>query len=365
MAGDDSSELITLADYERAATAILNQGALSYIAGGAGNETTLRDNLAAWDRLAIIPRVLVGGGPAQAGVELLGRARQHPIVVAPTAFQRLAHPDAEAATARAAAATDAIMCLPTFATTSPEELADAVPSVTRWFQLYVLKDREVSWELVRRSARAGFEAIVVTADLPVRGSRDGEGRFPVSDEQVADLERAAARLLDEPVTPLNAGAQIEPELTWVDIAQLVSDSPLPVLVKGILTAADARLALEHGAAGVVVSNHGGRQLDTVLSGADALPAVVDAVGDEMDVLVDGGIRRGTDVLKALALGAKAVMVGRPVVCGLAVAGAAGAQRVLEILLAEFEAALKLAGAPAATALDRSFVTRAPWAPARL
>lgn len=365
MADDQSSELISLADYEREAAAVLNRGALNYVFGGAGNETTLRDNLAAWDRLAIVPRVLVGGGLAQTGVELLGHARPHPIVVAPMAFQRLAHPDAEPATARAAAETGAIMCLSTFATTSPEGLAEAAPEAARWFQLYVLRDREISWELVRRAARAGFEAVVVTVDLPVRGARDRESRFPVSDEENAALEQASSLVADAGVTPADVGAQVDPDLTWADISRLVNDSAVPVLVKGILTAADARLAVEHGAAGVVVSNHGGRQLDTVIAGADALGAIVDAVGGQIEVLVDGGIRRGTDVLKALALGARGVLVGRPVVCGLAVAGAAGAQRVLEILLAEFETALKLAGAPAATALDRSFITRAPWAPAGL
>ncbi len=163
------------------------------------------------------------------------------------------------------------------------------------------------------------------------------------------------------MTPAQYGALIDPELNWSDLEQFVSDSPLPVLVKGILTAEDARLAVEHGVAGVIVSNHGGRQLDTVLSGADALPAIADQVGAEVDVLVDGGIRRGTDVLKALALGARAVLIGRPILFGLAVAGAAGAQRVIEILLTELHNALALAGAPRAEQLDRSFVTRAPWA----
>jgi 4-hydroxymandelate oxidase len=361
MIGDQSSELISLADYERAARAILSPGALGYIAGGAGDETTMDDNLAAWDRLAIVPRMLVAGGPPRLGVEILGRPRPHPIMVAPTAFQRLAHPEAEPATGSAAAATNTIMCLSTFATTSPEGLAGAVPDVTRWLQLYVLKDRKISWELVQRAPRAGFEAIVVTVDLPARGTRNREDRCPISADEQADLERAAALVADRDITPINVGAQIDPELSWADITQLVSDSELPVIVKGILTATDARLAVEHGAAGVIVSNHGGRQLDTVLSGADALAAVADAVGDQIEVFVDGGIRRGTDVLKALALGARAVLVGRPVLYGLAVDGAAGAQRVLEILLEEFEMALKLAGAPVAAALDRSFVTPAPWA----
>ena len=162
------------------------------------------------------------------------------------------------------------------------------------------------------------------------------------------------------MTPHDTDALIDPDLSWADVATFAADSPLPVLVKGVLTAEDARLALEHGAAGVIVSNHGGRQLDTVLSGADALPEIADAVGDRLDVLVDGGIRRGTDVVKALALGARAVLIGRPSLCGLTVDGAAGVQRVIEILLAELHNALTLVGAPRADALNRRFVTDAPW-----
>jgi 4-hydroxymandelate oxidase len=216
----------------------------------------------------------------------------------------------------------------------------------------VFNDRGVSRELVSRAEHSGYEALVVTVDLPVRGFRERELRTPVASE----LAHAPATMTSAEFTAL-----IDANLQWTDIATFAADSSLPVLVKGILTAEDARLALEHGARGVIVSNHGGRQLDTVLSGADALPPIVDAVGDQLDVLVDGGIRRGTDVLKALALGARAVLVGRPVLHGLAVDGAAGAQRVLEILLDEFDAALALSGAPRAAKLDGSFVGPAPWA----
>jgi isopentenyl diphosphate isomerase/L-lactate dehydrogenase-like FMN-dependent dehydrogenase len=245
-----------------------------------------------------------------------------------------------------------VVCVSTFATKGVQAVADAVPEASRWFQLYVFNDRGVSRELVARAQDSGYEALVVTADLPVRGPRERELRAPIASE----LAHAPATM-----TPEEFMALIDAELRWSDIEKFASETRLPVLVKGILTPQDARLAAAHGARGVVVSNHGGRQLDTTVSGADALPAVVDAVGEQIDVLVDGGIRRGTDVLKALALGARAVMVGRPVLCGLAVAGREGAQRVLDILRSEFDVALALAGAPRAAELDRSFVGPAPWA----
>jgi len=360
---DDAASpgLISLADYERAAAEVLDAEALSYVAGAAADEITRRDNLAAWRRLAIVPRMLVGVGRRDPSVELLGRRRPHPVLIAPTAFQRLAHPDAEVATARAAAATGTVMCLSTLATTPPDTLAEAVPEAARWFQLYVFSDRGVSAELVDRAVAHGYEALVVTVDLPVLGVRERELRSRVHSATADQVASAAAAGASGAMTPAQYGALVDPDLNWSDLERFVSDSPLPVLVKGILTAADARRAVEHGVAGVIVSNHGGRQLDTVLSGADALPAIADEVGTEIDVLVDGGIRRGTDVLKALALGARAVLLGRPVVSGLAVGGAEGVQRVIEILLGELDIALALAGAPSAEQLDRSFVAPAPWA----
>jgi 4-hydroxymandelate oxidase len=347
--------LVSLPDYERAADTVLTAGARAYFNGGAGAELTLRDNTAAWQRLAIHPRVLVGVGERDASVTVLGKRRPHPLIVAPMAYQRLAHPDGEVATARAAAGANAIMCLSTLATTGVQALARAVPEASRWFQLYVYEDRGISRELAAMAAEHGYEAMIVTVDLPVRGARERE--FRVEAESVAANQDpyALAAGRDDLMTPGDVSALVDPMLDWSDIEQIAADSPLPVLVKGILRPQDAQLAAEHGARGVVVSNHGGRQLDTVLAGADALGPIVDAVGDRLDVLVDGGIRRGTDVLKALALGARAVLVGRPLLWGLAVDGAAGAQRVLEILLAEFDTAQALAGAPRTTDLDRTFV----------
>jgi len=352
--------LISVADYEAAAAARLDAGAHGYMAGGAGDELTLTDNVAAWRRLAITPRMLVGVGSRDPSVSLLGVRRAHPLLIAPMAFQRMAHPDGELAMARAAEATGSIMCLSTLATATPAEVASAAPGAPRWFQLYVFSDRGVSRELVARAVEHGYEALVVTVDLPILGVRERDLRSGVhaaSGEVVAGAAAAGAR---GTMSPADFAALIDPDLRWPDIERFVDESPLPVVVKGILTPEDARLAAEHGASAVVVSNHGGRQLDTVMAGADALGPIVDEVGERVEVLVDGGIRRGTDVLKALALGARAVMIGRPALWGLAVAGDRGAQRVLEILLAEFDAALALSGARDATGLDRRFVCRAPW-----
>jgi 4-hydroxymandelate oxidase len=335
----ESSATHSVADYER-----------GYIGGGAGDEITLRDNEAAWQRLALRPRALGAPDGANTSVELLGLPRPHPILVAPTAFARLVHPDGEIGIARAAAATATIMCLATLASVSPAAVAAAVPGATRWFQLYVLSDRGVSREAAGAAADNGYEALVITVDRPVLGIRERELRSAVRGTEALGYER-----------PIDSSAVIDSHLRWSDIEQLAADSPLPVLVKGVLIAEDARRAVEHGAAGVIVSNHGGRQLDTVLAGADALGEIVDAVGDRVDVLVDGGIRRGTDVVKALALGARAVLVGRPALWGLAVDGAAGAQCVLQILLSELENAMTLVGAPRVSALNRTFLTAAPWA----
>lgn len=342
----------TLAGLESLAEQTVEPGAWAYFAGGAGDETTLADNVAAWRRHRLLPRVLAGVGTRAPGVTLLGRERAHPLVTAPMAFQRCAHPDGEVALARGAAATSTPYCLSTLATTSIAELASQVPAATRWFQLYVFRDRGVSRAQLAAAAEAGYEAVVLTVDLPVFGRRDrdlGSGfRLPA----VRTVPQAAAAGAVGELSPAQFADLLDPDLTWADLAELCAGSPLPVVVKGVLAAADAQRAVEQGAAAVAVSNHGGRQLDTVPATADVLSAVVDAVAGAVDVLADGGVRRGTDVATALALGASAVMVGRPLLWGLAAGGATGVQHAIEILLAELDVALALVGVPRARDLDR-------------
>src|SRR6266511_571265 len=347
-----------LAEYERLAAETLPPGPYGFFAGGAGDEITLADNLAAWRRWQVRPRVLVDVASRDPGTVLLGRARPHPVLVAPTAFHRLAHPDGELASGRAARDTGTVMCLSTFSTVGAAELAEAVPGGTRWFQLYVFRDRGVTRAMVEAAAAAGYEALVVTVDLPVLGRRERDVRSGFVIEEPTAVPGLTAGGVTRPLPLTEMALLIDPTLTWADLAWLVEMSPLPVLVKGVLTAEDAALAVAHGAAGVIVSNHGGRQLDGVPASADALPEVVERVGEAADVLVDGGVRRGTDVLKALALGARAVLVGRPVLWGLAVAGETGVRHVLELLLAELDTALALAGAPRASVLDRAWLRRA-------
>ena len=249
----------TIADFEARAAELLDEGPHGYYAGGAGDELTLRDNVEAWTRIAIRPRVLVDVSERDPGTTVLGRRRAHPIFVAPTAYHGLAHPDGERATARAAAASRAVFCLSSLATASPADVAEAAPSGERWLQLYVFRDRGVSDELARAAREHGFEAIVVTVDLPVLGIRDRDvrTRYAIPDAVAAPSVRAMGRR--GAFSMLEIGELIDPSLTWSDVERLVERSELPVLVKGILTPEDARLAAEHGAAGLVVSNHGGRQ----------------------------------------------------------------------------------------------------------
>jgi 4-hydroxymandelate oxidase len=351
---------LTIPDFERRAGEVMPAGAYGYFAGGAGDEITLRDNVAAWQRLALRPRVMVDCTERDPSTTVLGRRLAHPLIVAPTAFHRLATPQGETATASGAAATDTPFCLSTLSSIGADELARRAPDARRWFQLYVFKDRGMTREMVAAAVEHGYEALVLTVDAQVFGRRERDMRSGFVLDEASAIPNLGAAGARGTVSLQELGALFDQSLTWDDVGRLAAESGLPVLLKGVLTPEDARRAVDTGAAGIVVSNHGGRQLDTVLSGADALPAVVDEVGDELDVLVDGGIRRGTDVIKALALGARAVMVGRPVLWGLAVGGEEGVRRVLELLLADIDTALALAGAPRAVKLDRSWVQPAPW-----
>jgi isopentenyl diphosphate isomerase/L-lactate dehydrogenase-like FMN-dependent dehydrogenase len=351
---------INIADYERIAAEKLDAGALGYFAGGAGDELTLRENVEAWRRWRLRPRVLAGVGEVDASIELLGGPLSMPLLVAPVAYQRLVDHEGEIGMARAAAEAGTVICLSTLATTRPSEMAAAAPEGRRWFQLYCFRDEAVTQALVDEAIDSGFEAIVVTVDAPPGGNRERDRRTGFRIPAGLGVPSVAAAMgTERAVTIEETFALMNPALGWADLEDLVSESSLPVLVKGLLTPEDAELAVEHGAAGVIVSNHGGRQLDRALATGDALPDVVDTVGGRAAVLVDGGIRRGIDVATALALGADAVLVGRPALWGLAAAGADGARRVLELLREELELALALCGCASPAALTRAHVQRAP------
>ncbi len=341
-------QLLNVWDYERAAAERLDPGAHGYYAGGSGDELTLRDNVAAFQRWQLRPRVLVDVAGCTTETTVLGHELSMPLVIAPVAFQRVAHPDGEVGMARAARAAGTAVCLSTMATSTFDEVA--ATGAQRWFQLYVFRDRQMTADVVARARMSGFTALVLTVDTPVlaRRERDDRSGFTIPpDVVIASLGRGG-------ITPAEAFAQMSASVTWADVERFASEARLPVILKGVLTAEDARLACEHGAAGVVVSNHGGRQLDGVAATIDALPEVVEAVDGRLEVLLDGGVRRGGDVVKALALGASAVLAGRAPLWGLAVDGEAGAQAVLELLREEILSALRLVGSssPADVTRDR-------------
>jgi isopentenyl diphosphate isomerase/L-lactate dehydrogenase-like FMN-dependent dehydrogenase len=341
-------------DYEREAARMLDPGAFGYFAGGTGDEFTLRDNVEAFSRWQLRPRVLVDVSEVTTATTVLGREVSMPLLVAPTAFQRLAHPDGELATAGAAAATGTVMCQSTLSSVTPGELAAAAPDARLWFQLYWSRDRGFTSDLLARVVEAGFEAVVFTVDFPAAGRRERDLRaaFTLPDDLATPNIPASLQRQDFHAA---LGQIVDTTLTWRDLEWLRETCSLPVLLKGILSAEDALLAAEHGAAGVIVSNHGGRQLDGVSASLDALPEVVEAVGGRLEVLMDGGVRRGTDVLKALALGARAALVGRSVIWGLAVGGQEGARDVLELLRAEVALGLTLLGCRSPGEVTRAHV----------
>ena len=355
-----TGEPINVADYERLAEERLDPGPLAYFAGGAGDEHTLRGNVEAFRRYRMRPRVLVDVSHVSAASTVLGTNISMPIIVAPVAFQRLAHPDGEVAMGRAAAAAGTIMTLSTIATSRPREIAAECPPAPRWFQLYCFRDKAIHRALIDEAVDSGFEAIALTVDAPRAGRRERDFRQSfVVPEGIHAPAVAAATGSERALTVAEVFGLLDPSLDWDDFAALASECSLPVIVKGIQTAEDAILAVEYGAAAVVVSNHGGRQLDGVAPTLDILPEVVDAVGDRTEVLMDGGVRRGTDVLTALALGARAVQVGRPALWGLAANGEAGARHVLQLLRAEVELALALLGCPTPEDVRPEHIARVP------
>ena len=352
---------INVADFERLAAEKLERGPLDYFAGGAGDEVTLRENVSAWGHWRLRPRVLNDVREVSTAAEVLGKPVAMPVLVAPVAYQRMAHPEAEAGMAAGAAEAETVMCLSTLSTTRPAEVA-AAPGARHWFQLYAFKDEAVTRALMAEAIEAGFEAVVVTADAPPGGNRERDRRngFTLPSE-LGTPSLTAAVGGEKSLSIEDTFALMNHGLTWADLEDLASECSVPVLVKGVLTPEDAELALEHGAAGVVVSNHGGRQLDRSLATADALPEIADSIGGRGTLLVDGGVRRGIDVATALALGADAVLVGRPALWGLAAAGREGVAQVLQLLRAELELTLGLCGCTSPGDLSRAHVRRAPAA----
>jgi len=348
-------------DYERLAEERLGPGAWSYFAGGADDERTLCWNVEAYGRWQLRPRILCDVARVSTETTVLGTEVALPVLVAPVAFQRVAHPDGEAATARAAASAGTVMCLSTIATATPADVAAAAPGAPRWFQLYVFKDWGLTSALVQQAADAGYSALVLTADTPYLGRREGPLRtgFAIPDDvRIPAVDTARGGGL-QPFSLHEHFDLFSPAVSWRDVERLTDLSGLPVVVKGVLTAEDARLACEHGAAAIAVSNHGGRQLDGVPGTLDALPEVVEAVEGRVEVYLDGGIRRGTDVAKALALGARATLAGRAVLWGLAVGGEEGARHVLELLRDEIRLALSLLGCTSPAEIRREHVAPAP------
>lgn len=346
------SELLNCADFERAARERLSHMSYEYIAGGAGDEITMRWNREELDAIRLNPRVLVDVQPVDTSVTLFGQKHGFPVLLAPTAFHRLAHEEGEVATARGANGAGVGFVVSSLSTRRLKDIAPATKHPL-WFQLFVLQKerREFVREVLAEARESGCRAIVVTVDAPVTGARNRS-------------ERARFRLPDEWETPYypdrtgrkqSGGLPISGALTWSDVEWLRGNTKLPVLLKGILNPADARIAVKAGVDGIVVSNHGGRELDTVPASITVLPKVVEAVEGRMPVLMDSGIRRGTDILKALAYGAKAVLIGRPYMYGLACGGAEGVSRVIEILRKEFEMAMILMGRRSLAEVDRAVV----------
>jgi isopentenyl diphosphate isomerase/L-lactate dehydrogenase-like FMN-dependent dehydrogenase len=337
----EDRRFVTVDDYEPAARELLSAEVYDYCAGGAGDEWTLAENRRAFDRWVIRPRMLTGAHPPDPSTELLGTSLSFPVLVAPWAYQRMAHPDGELATARAAARERTIMTVSSTTVGYLEDVA-AASAFAKWWQLYVYSDRGFTREMLERVHASGYAAVCFTVDLPVVGLRHRDDR------------NAFVMPIGLPQDDL----VFDPNISWDDIAWIREHAPLPILVKGVLTAEDALIAVDRGADGIVVSNHGGRQLDGVAAGISVLPEVVDAVAGRVPVLVDGGVRRGADVFRAIALGAAAVMVGRPTCWGLAVGGEEGVADVLRILRSELENAMSLAGTRTVAEITRAYVTPA-------
>lgn len=336
---------VNLNDFELIAREKLPHASYEYFAGGAGDEITLRENRLAFERISLVPRVLRGGRERSSATTVLGVPINFPALIAPIAYQQVADPEGEVATARAAASAGTALCLSSLSTKSLEAVADASgPTRPVFFQLYPYRDRGLTDEIVMRAQAAGYRALVVTADVAVHGRREREYRnqFVLPDDCELPCVPVPADH-DGPLSPHEVTGLMQSDLNWDDIERFIALSDLPVVVKGVLSAKDASIAASLGVSGVIVSNHGGRQLDTAVATIDVVQEIADAAGDQLEVLLDGGVRRGSDVVKAIALGARAVLIARPVIWALAADGQRGVETVLSLLEAEINDTLALCG----------------------
>src|SRR5438309_8627239 len=358
MTDDSQAGFSTLSDLEEAASRKTDRSAWAYIQGGAGEEWTLRANREAFHRRTLRPRVLVDVENLEFGTTLLGTKMSAPFYVSPTASHGLVHPDAEAATARGASKANILAGFSTLSSISMEDIAKAAPTGPRWFQLYLQPEFSVTKRLAERAEKAGYRAIILTVDMPVAGNRDRENQAssPLASPTILGNRREVVRPLRNPIVDGDhAHIRKEASNTWKAVDRLQEVTRLPLVLKGILTREDARLAVSHGAKGVVVSNHGGRQLDRAPASLDALPEVVREVGSEVEVYFDGGIRRGSDIVMALALGARAVGLGRVVFWALAVGGEAGVSKLLSLLKTDLATVMALTGRRTLSEIDKSLV----------
>ena len=351
------SNLLSLTDFEPLAQARMSPMAHGYVTGGAADELTVRANLEDWKRIRLKPRILIDVSRIDLAIELLGQKLALPLLLAPAAFQRLCHPEGELATIAGANQAGAPFVLSSYATEAVENVTAAAKTPV-WFQLYAQSKREVTQRIVERAQAAGCKALCVTVDTPVLGARNREGRsqfnippgFTLPNLGIDLSQLSSARGISDEL--------LAPTLTWKDVEWLRSICRIPLLLKGVMNPDDAVRAIDAGVAGIMVSNHGGRNLDTLPSTAEALPRIAEKVAGRLALIVDGGIRRGTDILKALALGAQAVMIGRPYLYALAVGGAGGVARAIEILRTELQMAMALTGRRSIAEIDRSVL----WEP---
>ncbi|XP_028578040.2 2-Hydroxyacid oxidase 1 [Podarcis muralis] len=369
-----SEKPICIADFEEHAKKFLRKSVYDYYKSGADDQQTLAENVSAFSRLRLYPRMLRNVSALDLSTSILGQKLSMPICVAATAMQCMAHADGEIATARACRSMGTGMMLSSWSTTSIEEVAQEAPEAIRWLQLYIYKDREVTRSLVKRAEKAGYKGIFVTVDTPFLGKRldDVRNKFQLPPNlRMKNFETNDLAFSSETGYGENSGLSvyvaeaIDPSINWEDMRWLRGLTSLPIVAKGILRADDAQEAVKHGVNGILVSNHGARQLDGVPATVEVLPEIIEAVGGKVEVFLDGGVRKGTDVLKALALGARAVFVGRPVIWGLAYKGEEGVKEVLKILKEEFQLAMALSGCQNVEAIDRTLVRRDPWAASKI